>query len=137
MLPPFVLGLASLGAPNFPAPPVPAAGALYLVGNDDGEGANAVSIARSTDGGATWNRSAVLAAPPGCTWGTGEVASCCSPLSLRFLWRSPGVCGLADSQGGDVLRDMRSGRQQQQRARCPTFLARPACAILATSHPPP
>lgn len=46
-------------------------GAAYLVGVDDGEGANALSVQRSWDGGATWNRSAVLPAPPGCQWATG------------------------------------------------------------------
>ena len=47
-------------------------GALYLVGVDDTEGPrNSVSVARSLDGGRSWNASAVAAAPPGCTWGTG------------------------------------------------------------------
>lgn len=49
------------------------AGAVHLLGTDgDDYGApNAVSVARSTDGGATWNRSAVLPAPPGCRFASG------------------------------------------------------------------
>jgi hypothetical protein len=50
-----------------------AAGALYMLGADDSYSwRNGVSIARSSDGGFTWNRSTVMQPPPGCQFGTGE-----------------------------------------------------------------
>ena len=52
------------------------AGAAYLLGVDDAEGPNSVSIARSTDGGASWNRSSLLPAPAGCHWATGAGEGC-------------------------------------------------------------
>lgn len=52
------------------------AGAAYLLGVDDAEGPNSVSIARSTDGGVSWNRSALLPAPAGCHWATGAGEGC-------------------------------------------------------------
>jgi hypothetical protein len=59
-----------------------AAGAVYMLGLNTDQGGNAVSVARSTDGGLTWNQSNVLPAPPGCTFATGEwvlgwEAGCC------------------------------------------------------------
>ncbi|PSC68514.1 glycosyl hydrolase [Micractinium conductrix] len=60
-------------------------GAVYLLGTDDDAGANGVSMARSLDGGITWNQSVVLRPPPGCSFATGTV-----PVLLQggFLYRS-------------------------------------------------
>ena len=50
------------------------AGQLFLVGTSDSGGSNAVAVARSTDGGATWTPPvAVMQAPQGnCSFGTGK-----------------------------------------------------------------
>jgi hypothetical protein len=72
----FLPGLPD-GTPNMvPAPALSShlctAGALYLLGTDDMYSfRNAVSIARSLDGGLTWNRSSLMAPPPGCQFATG------------------------------------------------------------------
>ncbi len=66
------------------------AGAVYLLGVDDAEGPNSVSIARSLDGGVTWNRSAVLPAPAGCHWATGG-------MGLGLLGRGSRACCRQDA----------------------------------------
>jgi hypothetical protein len=47
-----------------------------MLGLNTDQGGNAVSVARSTDGGLSWNQSDVLSAPPGCTFASGGCIPC-------------------------------------------------------------
>lgn len=81
---------ACIAGPTSASPPR-CAGAVYLLGVDDAEGPNAISIARSWDGGASWNRTALLPAPPGCQWATGAARpgrGFVAALGTPQRWRS-------------------------------------------------
>ena len=110
------------------------AGAAYLLGLDDSDGSNSLSVARSTDGGASWNRSgAVLPAPAGCRWATGAAGDASSGCCMQLMLHTVAPCHTV-LHNGMPCHALHTSSTCLGLATClPIY---PPAALAVCSHPP-